>query len=214
MTGLSRLSLGLCVSLVVSACAREPKQDPASIDTNLAQYVLDEVPNDLKNTTFIDFEGKVQLIGWELEPAGVVGPGQRLKLKLYWKSAQKLGPGWSLFTHFVAPGGARVDANMGGVALDDIGPLRTRSGAGTPQALGPSAWQPGKIYVDVQELEMPRQLVTPEVAIVVGVWKGGSRLDPISGPSDRERRAIVTHVKTGVTPPAPARRAESSPQKS
>lgn len=209
----SRLGLGLTVSLVLLGCAKEPpKQDPASIDTNLAQYVLDEVPSDVKNPTFIDFEGKVQIIGWELEPTGVVGPGQKLKLKLYWKSAQKLGPGWSLFTHFVAPGGARIDANVGGVALDDIGPLRARSGG--QQALGPSAWQPGKIYVDVQELEMPRQLAVPEVSIVVGVWKGQSRLDVISGPSDRERRAIVTHVKTGVVPPAAVEATQRPQQKS
>lgn len=218
------LGLGLLVSasLALAGCAKDaPKEDPASIDVNLAQYVLDEVPNDVKNPTFVDFEGRVQLIGWELEPAGVVAPGQKFKLKLYWRSSQKLGPGWSLFTHLVAPGGTRVDANVGGVAFDDIGPLRARGGASSPQVLGPAAWKPGKIYVDVQELEMPKNLATPEVSIMVGIWKPparpnleGNRLDPISGSADPERRAIVTTVKTGWVPPPPAARAERPVTKS
>jgi len=214
MRAIARLGLGLFTAWLALGCAQEAKQeDPASIDTNLAQYVLDEVPNDVKNPTFIDFEGKAQIIGWELDPSGVVAPGQKVKLKLYWRSSQQLGPGWSLFTHFVAPGGARIDANVGGVAFDDIGPLRARTG-GARQALGPSAWKPGKIYVDVQELEMPREVRVPEISIVVGIWKAGSRLDIISGPSDRERRAIITHVKTGVVPPAAAPAAQRPQQKS
>jgi hypothetical protein len=77
--------------------------------------------------------------------------------------------------------------------------------------LPPSSWQPGKIYVDVQDIEMPRDITTPEVSIVVGVWKGQSRLDPISGGSDRERRAIVTTVSTGVKP-APRTKRPAAPQ--
>ncbi|MBK7579982.1 MAG: hypothetical protein IPI67_07215 [Myxococcales bacterium] len=212
---LVRLALGAMLSWSLVGCSQpEPKQDPASIDTNLAAYVLDEVPSDVKNPTFVDFESKVQLIGWEIEPTGVIAPGQPMKLKLYWKSSQKLSPGWSLFTHLVAPGGARIDANVNGIAFDDMGPLRSRTGGNSMQALPPSAWQPGKIYVDMQDLQMPQQVHVPEVSIVVGVWKGQSRLDVISGSSDRERRAIVVNVRTGVVPPPPAVRAERPQQKS
>jgi hypothetical protein len=214
MYSVSWVRRAACAGVLVAAgCAKQsPKPEAVPLDPNLAQYVLDEVPNDLKNPTFIDFEGKVQIIGWELDQTGVVGPGQKFKLKLYWRSSRALGPGFSLFTHFVAPGGLRVDANIGGVSMDDMGPLRSRSGVGSAQALGPSAWQPGKIYVDEQELEMPRQVNVPEVSVVVGVWKGVNRLDVISGPADRERRAIVTHVKTGVAPPPPPRRKQGPPQ--
>lgn len=212
---LSRPSLWAVIPLLALGCAKElPEQDPASIDTNLAQYVLDEVPGDLKNPTFIDFEGRVQIIGWDLEPKGVVGPGQQMKLTLYWKTTGQLGKGWSLFTHLVAPGGLRKDSSVNGVALDDLGPLRTRSGPGSPQALPPSEWRPGKIYVDVQDIVMPRDLTSPELSIVVGVWKGQARLDVISGSSDRERRAIITNVRTGIVPAPRAKRSERPQEKS
>ena len=212
---LSRLGLWAAVPLLALGCAKaSPEQDPASIDTNLAQYVLDEVPGDLKNPTFIDFEGRVQIIGWDLEPKGVVGPGQQMRLTLSWKTTGQLGKGWSLFTHLVAPGGVRKDSNVNGVALDDLGPLRTRNGPGASQALPPSAWRPGKIYVDVQDIAMPRDLTAPEVSIVVGVWKGQTRLDVISGSADRERRAIITNVRTGVVPTPRAKRADRPQQKS
>jgi len=186
LLGLSAVSLA-----ALTACAdQKPKQETPMVDVSLAQYVLDEVPSDLPNPTFIDFEGKVHLVGWSIEPKEKVGPGQKFTLKLYWKSVSRLGSGWRLFTHLVAPGGQRL-ANP-----DDVGPLR--------QALQPSDWQPGKIYVDTQDLEMPRQLFVPSVSITVGLWRqGGMRLDVISGQVDNERRAIVTHVNTGVTLPRP-----------
>ncbi|MFO0568500.1 MAG: hypothetical protein U0263_22755 [Polyangiaceae bacterium] len=204
---LQRTALAVSLLLGLAGCAAEgPKKEEPVVDLALAQYVLDEVPSDVKNPTFIDFEGKVALVGWDFEPEAGAGPGQAMKLKLYWKCNQKLGPGWSLFTHLVAPSGTRLDGAKNGVPFDDIGPLRARSGPNSPQALPPSAWVPGKVYVDVQELEMPMNVNTPEVSILVGVWKAQNRLDVISGPSDRERRGIVTHVRTGVTPATAAQR--------
>lgn len=190
-------SMGLAAVVLgsLTACAdQQPKQE-ATVDVALAQYVLDEIPSDLEHSTFIDFEGKVHLVGWSIEPA-VVGPGQKFTLKLYWKSVSRLGGGWRLFTHLVAPGGQRL-ANP-----DDAGPLR--------QALQPSDWQPGKVYVDVQELDMPRHVTTPNVSLTVGIWRqGGMRLDVISGPVDNERRAIVTQIATGIAPVRPAATAAS-----
>jgi hypothetical protein len=52
------------------------------------------------------------------------------------------------------------------------------------------------------------------VSIVVGVWKGQTRLDVISGSADRERRAIITNVRTGVVPTPRAKRADRPQQKS
>ncbi len=78
------------------------------------------------------------------------------------------------------------------------------------QALAPSSWQPGKVYVDEQEFEMPRGISDSEVTIVVGVWKGNARLSVISGSADRENRAIIAHVKTGVRPAKPV--AKNAPE--
>ncbi len=136
---------------------------------------------------------------------------------MYWKSVMKLDPGWSLFTHMVAPGGARVE--KGGI--DDTGPLRARTSSGK-QALGPSDWQPGKVYVDEQELEMP-QVNVPEISVLVGVWKEmsfgdgghrGLRLSVISGPSDKQERGIVVTVPTGARWPEPKAKTAPSEQAS
>jgi hypothetical protein len=194
------LSLALA-SVPVWGCADQKPQEEPTVDVSLAPYVLDEVPSDVPNPTFFDFEGKVHLVGWKVEPEGTIKEGEKFKLTLYWKSVARLSPGWRLFTHLVARGGQRV-ANP-----DDVGLLRSR--------LQPSDWQPGKVYVDVQELEMPRGTYSEDITITVGVWKDKARLDVISGPSDNERRAIVTHIDTGYVRQAateqPATRERTAP---
>lgn len=191
------------LGLALAGCSDQKPATEAPIDVSLAPLVLDEVPSDVPNRTFIDFEGKVHLVGWSVEPADKVAPGQTFKLTLYWKSATKLAPGWKLFTHLVAPGNQRVDKG-----IDNIGQLRG--------SLQPSSWKPGKVYVDVQDIQMPADVYPPSVAVAVGIWRENSRpevhdnarLDVISGPADAERRAIVTHIKIAesATPQQPAAR--------
>jgi hypothetical protein len=204
-----RTGIALVTALALGACSSSEKpKEPPAVDMSVAQYVLDEVPSDLPNPTLIDFEGKVQLIGWKLDAKEPVAAGQRFKVTFYWRSVAPLGPGWSLFTHLTAPGGARLDNP------DDIGPLRKRASRNSPQTLGPGQWQPGKVYVDEQELEMPKNAQVPEVTVQVGVWKDWTpaRLDVISGPADREQRAIVTHIKTGWVPPERTRHERARPR--
>jgi hypothetical protein len=194
-------SLLLTIPLLIGACVaeREPSAEeplPAELDS----HVLDAVPADIQNRTFIDFEGKVHIIGTAIEPQGVVRPGGTVKLTIYWMPVSKLDKGWRLFTHLTDPSGRRV----GRENLDNIGPLRQ----GENQALPPSSWKPGKVYVDTQELVMPSDVSTPTVNITVGIWKGDHRLDVISGPSDRARRAVVATLPTGIVPPKPVRRVE------
>jgi hypothetical protein len=189
------------ISLValLSGCANAEKA-PAPLEPGLVQYVLDEVPSDVQHRMLIDFSAKVHLVGYDLEPAGEVKPGSRFKLRMYWKSISRLSPGWSLFTHLVAPDGRRLE--RGG--LDDVGPLRTRTSPTGSQALSPSDWVPGKVYVDEQEIELPANVRAPEVNVMVGVWRPNNlRLSVIGGPSDKEERGIVTTVKTGVDWPTP-----------
>src|SRR5690606_5313495 len=89
---------------------------------------------------------------------------------------------------------------------DSSGPLREVNADGR-QALGPSDWQIGKIYVDKLEFDVPRTeqkggeqvpLQTETITIAVGVWKDLARLDVLGGSSDAHRRGFVTHLKTGV----------------
>jgi hypothetical protein len=215
---------GLAFSLILSAvgCAKAPDEPAAgaetAVDPALEVHVLDSVPSDIESPIFVDFEGKVHLIGYEIEPKGVVSPGSKLKLTLYWRSVAPLGPEWSLFTHLLSGSGKKFGN------VDNEGPLRRlKPGADgrETQALPPSAWTPGKIYVDQQEFEIPRDVKTPELTVATGIWRdqrlrlqtgdagvdlvNSLRLAIISGPSGGKNRAIVTHVKTGIVLPVDVR---------
>ena len=82
------------------------------------------------------------------------------------RSSQQLEPGWALFTHVVSHGSAAGN-------FDKAGPLRklvAGSDGEMRQALGPSSWEPGHVYVDQLELEVPKNTDSPQVGVMVGVW--------------------------------------------
>jgi hypothetical protein len=191
------LALGVCT---LTACGTRVKQEAPS---ELSQYVLERAPREMENSRFIDFGGKVHLLGFDLDPTGNARPGDSVKLTLYWKSVAPLTRGWNLFTHLSNEYGRQIDN------YDNIGPLRQLDG--NAQVLSPSKWQRGKVYVDRQEISIPRpdpnlpwrENVTSTVTLVTGVWRGPMRLEVISGPSDGENSGIVAHLSTGLEAPAP-----------
>jgi hypothetical protein len=211
-------TLALSLNAVGCQAAGAPAQVEA-IDPALTQYVLTEVPSDLPNRCYLDFGGKVALVGYTIEPTGVAAPGSHVKLTLYWQSLSPLGPGWGLFTHLVIP---RQPHRL----LDSAGPLRklvSSADGGQRQALGPSGWERGKIYVDPLEFDIPPNVGAPEVTVVAGVWRDalrvikdgqpedpklalpGLRLPVLSGPADNMQRGIILHISTGLPaqrPPA------------
>ncbi|HEX3777585.1 MAG TPA: hypothetical protein VHV51_24115 [Polyangiaceae bacterium] len=205
-----------CASLGCEQSASQSDAE-AALDPSLSQYVLSELPSDVPNRTYIDFGGKVALVGYAIEPTGVAAPGSHVKLTLYWQSLGKLGPGWGLFTHLVIP-------HRPHRLLDSAGPLRKSvpaAGGGEHQALGPSAWEVGKVYVDPLEFDIPPDVRVPELTIVAGVWRDalrvvkdgepedpklalpGLRLPVLSGAVDDMQRAIVLHIETGIPAQAP-----------
>src|SRR5262249_10186195 len=68
------------------------------------------------------------------------------------------------------------------------------------QALWPSAWEKGKVYVDEQSFRIPDDTASPEITIATGIWKGDARLRVVGGPADAENRGIVARRKTGTEP--------------
>lgn len=205
----------LLLALGIAACSRPAAPtEQVPPDPALEAHALESVPTDIAHRTYVDFEGKVQLIGYALDPEDAAGPGKRMKLTLYWQSSAPLGPGWSLFTHVLDNEGRQIKN------ADNDGPLRKLVPSGGDkqrQALPPSLWVPGKIYVDENEFDLPADLKASEITLAVGIWRedkrrladGGleflthSRLAIISGPSDGNDRAIVAHVKTAVVPATP-----------
>jgi hypothetical protein len=200
------LNLGLSV-----ACHPNPEPESKQVPRELEQYVLDELPADLEHRTLVDFEGKVHLLGVALEPTRPLAPGSELSLTLYWKSVAPLGPGWSLFTHLVGEDGKRVTNEAeGDGGFSDIGPLRQRANAEGPQALAPSKWTVGKIYVDTQQLSIPRTIRSRELAILVGITQpfaaAYAAQDAGGGPETAAEEPAEPEAEAGAAPEPPAMR--------
>ena len=159
---------------------------------HLKPYILDAVPADIPNKIDINFENKIHLVGYRVEPAGKAPPGTDVKITMYWRTDEKLDDGWSLFTHIVDSSGERI------LNIDNVGPLREVKES--HQALWPSAWEKGKVYVDEQSFRVPDDTNTAEVVVATGIWKGDARLRVVGGPADAENRGIVVRLKTGNEP--------------
>jgi len=201
---------------LAAACKPASETQPKEVPANLKQYVLESLPAEEQQRTYVDFEGKVRLVGYEAQPDRAIRPGESIQLKLYWQSVAPLGPGWSLFTHLVDESGKNIaDEEKGPDAFDDVGPLRTRATPGGPQALSPSVWVPGKIYVDTQELQVPRDIEASRITVLAGIAQRYTpgpvssaaptpapsaapepstlRLRILSGTSDGANRTVVGH---------------------
>ena len=177
------------------ACA-SPPSDSEKLDPALSRFVLSSVPVDVPNPTFVDFGGKVHLVGWEVSPKQAK-PGNTLSLELYWRSVKRLAPGFRLYTHLTGPDGKVHE-------FDDVGPLR-EAASGLPL----SSWIPGMIYVDEQAIVVP-ELSVPVVTLSVGVKAEGPapdagekapeyKLEILSGVSDGREGALLARLATGVT---------------
>ena len=196
---------------LVGACTpKNPAADSPRGEANLAEFEIEKIPDTVEHRLYADFEGKVQLLGYEISPDKLAPPGAPVSMKLYWQRTGSLGKGWGLFTHVLDDKGRQL------AQFDDSGPLRESDG--DQQIYGPSSWQLGKIYLDEVNFDVPRRVQRGEesrpldarrVTVAVGVWKGArsedpggaARLDVIGHPADSHRRALVAHLATGVEPP-------------
>jgi hypothetical protein len=179
-------------ALAANSCVGGSDTPSADDKRKLAAYELSAPPAELPLRLNVDFDGKVVLLGAKVEPRGVVRPGQKLKLTLYWQPKVNLGEGWNLFTHVLDGSGERI------LNLDNVGALRQTRGVG--QMLGPTAWTVGKVYIDEQEFTLPSEVKTGKIQVVAGLWRDNLRLPIKSGAHDRENRAIVAELPTGLGP--------------
>ena len=175
---------------MVQGCVGGSKGISAEDKARLQAYILDSEPADIPHKVDINFENKVHIIGYKVEPE-LAKPGTDVKLTYYWRCDDTLDEGWKLFTHLHDDASDRTDN------LDNNGPIRELKN--DKQVLGPDKWEKGKYYVDEQTYKMPDWVKGPELTVMVGIWKGGARLRIIQGPNDGDNRAIVAKIKTGLT---------------
>lgn len=218
------LAVGLVALAAVGCAQSSTKQEEAKpeLSAELTSLVLSEAPSDLPNPLFIDFGGKVALLGYALEPASLAAPGSKVSLKLFWRCSSKLAEGYKLYTELVTAGGKRFEVEGGGA-------LR--------QGLPPAHWEPGKIYIDEVTLTVPQEMEAARFSIVVGLKTdpiapepsaedevakkdqkkdekdekpatfGAVRLPVLSGPADAKHGGVIATLETGVTPGAKRARA-------
>lgn len=206
-------SLVGCAQAPAGAEAEKPELTP-----ELKALVLDSAPTDVPKPLYIDFNGKVELVGYSLEPSAMAAPGSKLSLKLFWRSTGKLGPGYAPFTEIVA-GNKRF-------AIEGGGPVRSG-------ALVPEHWEVGKVYVDELDVTVPAELDAARFSIVVGLRTapvapveakaddsadkdapkpeagefGTVYLSVVSGPADSKHGGVIATLETGLTPGAQRARA-------
>jgi hypothetical protein len=190
------------LSALAFACAAPPEAGSEKIEPEFQALALASVPADVQTPAFVDFGGKVHLVGWEVSPAGFAAPGSNVSLKLYWRAVKQVPSCYRLYTSLTGADGKRH-------AFDDVGPLRasTESEAGKVPRFPPNAWTAGTIYVDEQRLTIP-QVDVPELTLSVGVScpsldadgkvAGEFKLGVLSGVSDGKNGALVARFKTGV----------------
>lgn len=181
-------------AVLASACVGGGSGGPTPEQTEaLKSYVLEAAPADITKTD-VNYDNKITLLGAKLDPPGPLKPGQRVKVTMYWKVNKELGEqGWRLFTHVLDGSGERV------LNIDNVGPLRRI--IGNDQALSPSAWKTGKVYMDEQEFALPKKIRTATLQVVVGIWKADERLPIVSGPKERDNRGIAATLRIAAGAP-------------
>ena len=196
--GLAALTLS-CALLTACVGGSTESHDSKQASARLKNFVLNAAPADIGTPVGADFNGKLKLIGARVDPTGTVRPGERVKLTLYWQVQKQLDAGWNLFTHVVDASGERV------LNVDNVGPLREiRAGS---QALPPSDWQAGKVYVDEQVFTLPASIKTDKIQILTGIWKGDERLKIVAGPHDATDRAVAATLSVNGHAPTPKSKA-------
>jgi hypothetical protein len=187
------------------ACA-SPAPSDKKIDPEFEKLALPSVPADVQHPTFVDFGGKLHLLGYEVSPATAAAPGTVVSVKSYWRAVKPVPGCYRLYTHLTAPDGKIHE-------FDDVGPLRVSSQTdrGKSPNFPPSAWTAGTIYVDEQRLTVPKEVEAPALTLTVGVScpefrekdgelekVGEFKLPVLSGVSDGKEGALVARFVTGV----------------
>jgi hypothetical protein len=219
----------VCAAYASAGCAQGPQQatdaEKPELTPELKALVLDSAPSDIPHPTYLDFNGKAELIGYTLEPATMAAPGSKLSLKLYWRSTGKLGESYVPFTELLTPDGKRLE-------VEGSGPVRKG-------ALVPANWEPGKVYVDELDITVPADLDAARFTIIVGLKTqpiapeepkvtddakkdgkaekaaekpadgtfGTVYLSVLSGPADLKHGGVIATLETGATPGAQRARA-------
>jgi hypothetical protein len=144
---------------------------PNEHDVNpLKLFVSNQKPL-MGHTTSIDFDGKVELIGYDLP--SIVSKGEDIKLRLYFKVLSPINGAWKVFVHLDGAG-SRINGDH--VPLEGRFPTQY--------------WVPGYFITD-EHIIHPDRSVEQEGyhQLFMGLWMGADRMKIVTGDKDNENRA-------------------------
>lgn len=153
---------------------------PGKEDRNpLARFVQREVPP-VQNPVHADFEGKIELVGYDLElPRGSsVGPGQSFRITWIWRAKQSGLGNYQVFVHIDADN-QRINGDHDPV--DGKYPVRL--------------WDEGDVIIDRQEISVPATSPAGVYTLFVGLFRGESRLKVTEGPRDDADRVKAGTIR-------------------
>ena len=171
---------------LVSGCVERSQELSEAEREQLSQFVTTERPSPAHELD-VQFENKVELIGYDLEPATWT-PGQPGTVTWYWHAKRPLEEGWSLFTH-VADATDNNRMNSDGESV-------------VRRLYQPGRWKAGEFIRDEQRITLPEDWASPRATLYVGVWNGPHRLQVTQGPNDGDNRAraVSIPVNASATP--------------
>jgi hypothetical protein len=156
------------------------KAVPNQADKNpLALYVKREAPP-VQFALNADFDGKIELIGYNLElpRPDSVGLGQSFHIVWVWRAKQSGIGTYEIFLH-VDSGDQRINGDH--EPVDGKYPVRL--------------WDEGDIIIDRQEVSVPATSPAGTYGLFVGLFRGESRLKVIQGPHDDQDRVRAGSVR-------------------
>ena len=148
---------------------------PGERDLNPLRVAVSEKPPTPAHPLEINFDNKVQLVGWDAPPS--ISPRQDFKLKLYFKVLTPLAGSYKVFVH-IDGAGTRINGDH--LPLDGKFPTQY--------------WVPGT-YVTDEHTVRPGDNNTGSAPnsgyyqIYMGLYMGAERLKVVSGASDGDNRA-------------------------
>jgi len=141
----------------------------------LARAVVTDAPKP-KFPVRANFDGKIELLGYDLElPGGDhVGAGDHFEITWYFRALRTIPGDHKIFVH-IDGDGQRIHGDH--VPVDERYPVRY--------------WDEGDVIIDRQKLEVPGNFRPATFTIFMGFFAGDNRLEVTEGEEDDANRARV-----------------------
>ena len=189
--------IAVAAAAALTGCVEKTSYATPERSEKVAKMILGKAPAKIEHRLNVDLEGKIKLLGYDLEP-DEVAPGGSFTVTWYWQCNESPGPGYRLFTHLVD------GAGVSRINRDGVGPIRKN--------YQPEHWKTGVVVRDVQKIGVPESWGSSVMDVRVGVWGPSGRLKVTKGAADPENRIKAVRVPIREAAAAPLLAVPRAPQ--